>query len=175
VSRRKCFPCTVPKQRQRCFSGGTALLGLGQLDLDADQADAAIELLKHATSSAPTLVEAHEQLARAYGQAGDLPHALSELRAAALLKPDDPRLHSALAQRLTATGDLKEATEEQRTALHLSENDADGWNNLGALEARAGRTDAARADFEHALRVQPDHTQAKANLQRLLSQDPKSN
>lgn len=68
---------------------------------------------------------------------------------------------------LVATGSLHEAADEQRIALKLLEDDADGWNNLGVLEARTGQTAAARADFEHALRLQPDHAEAKANLARL--------
>ena len=60
-----------------------------------------------------------------------------------------------------------QAIEEQRTALQLLDGDADGWNNLGVLESRTGKTAAARADFEHALRLQPDHPQAKANLAHL--------
>ena len=78
--------------------------------------------------------------------------------------------HSALSQVLAATGSLDQATDEQRIALKLFEDDADGWNNLGVLEVRTGHTDAARADFQHALRLHPDHTQAKANLERLNGQ-----
>jgi Tfp pilus assembly protein PilF len=33
--------------------------------------------------------------------------------------------------------------------------------------ARGGQTAAARAAFERALQIQPDHAQAKANLARL--------
>jgi Flp pilus assembly protein TadD len=38
---------------------------------------------------------------------------------------------------------------------------------LGAFLARGGQTTAARSAFEHALQIQPDHAQAKANLARL--------
>ena len=68
---------------------------------------------------------------------------------------------------LDALGQSEEAFAEQKQALQLDPNDADGWNNLGALLARGGQTDAARAAFEHALKIQPDHAQARANLSRL--------
>jgi Flp pilus assembly protein TadD len=60
-----------------------------------------------------------------------------------------------------------DAIREQQTALSLVPNDADGWNNLGALHMRAEQPAAARRDFEQALVVAPDHAAAKANLQRL--------
>ena len=53
------------------------------------------------------------------------------------------------------------------SVIDLDPQDADGWNNLGALLARGGQTAAARSAFEHALQIQPDHAQAKANLARL--------
>jgi Flp pilus assembly protein TadD len=52
-------------------------------------------------------------------------------------------------------------------ALRLRTNDPDDWNNLGVLEARAGKIAEAREDFLHALQLAPDHAQARANLQHL--------
>jgi len=144
-----------------------ALLGLGELEENAGHLDDAMQHLSEASRVQPDSAEVHEQLARAYAQNGELGKALTELRATAALKPEDPTIHSALAQVLTATGDVDGAIAEQRTALKLMENDPDGWNNLGVLEAKLGRNAAARADFEHALRLQPEHAQAKANLARL--------
>jgi Flp pilus assembly protein TadD len=59
------------------------------------------------------------------------------------------------------------AISEQKAALAIVEDDPDGWNNLGVMEARSGITQAARADFTHALRLNPNHAQAQANLARL--------
>jgi len=145
----------------------SALRGLAQMELDANRAESAIEHLKTATRVDANSADAHAELARAYAVAGQSQSALAELRIASGLKPDDPLLHSALAQVLGATGSLAEAIEEQRTALKLAENDPDGWNNLGVMEARARQPAEARAAFEHALRLQPDHAQARANLERL--------
>jgi Flp pilus assembly protein TadD len=72
-----------------------------------------------------------------------------------------------LSQVYSADGHLQEAIAEQQEALRLNASDADGWNDLGVLEARAGNPAAAREDFEHALRITPDHAPAKANLARL--------
>ena len=45
--------------------------------------------------------------------------------------------------------------------------DPNGCNNLGVLHARAGETALARQDFQKALRLDPTHAEAKANLGRL--------
>jgi len=150
-----------------CPEDRGALAGLGGIDLDAGANQEAIQLFSKAVALEPGSEEMHSQLARAWAQAGDLAKAAAELREAARLKPDDPQVHSALAQVLGGTGDLAAAIAEQRLALKLLEDDPDGWNNLGVMEARTGQTAAARADFEHALSLQPNHTQAKANLTRL--------
>jgi Flp pilus assembly protein TadD/mono/diheme cytochrome c family protein len=153
-----------------CPADASALTGLAQAELAANQIDSAVQHLTEATRVDPSSVEAHEQLARAYAEAGDLNGALAELRRAAALKPVDATIHSGLSQVLAATGDLQHAIEEQRTALKLDADDADGWNNLGVLEARTGQITAARQAFEYALRLDPTHAQAKANLARLQTQ-----
>jgi Flp pilus assembly protein TadD/mono/diheme cytochrome c family protein len=147
-----------------------ALMGLAGMELEAGETRSAVERLRQAVRVGPASAEAHEQLARAMAQSGDQDGALAELRTAARLRPEDPLLHSALSQVLAAAGSLEQAIEEQRIALKLLENDADGWNNLGVLEARTGQSGAARADFEHALRLQPDLALARANLSRLAGQ-----
>jgi Flp pilus assembly protein TadD/mono/diheme cytochrome c family protein len=144
-----------------------ALLGLAELKSDSGDFASAGQLLKQATNLHPNSSDAHEQLARVYAQSGDPNSALTELKSAVELAPSDPLLHSALSQVLASMGSFAQAIEEQRIALKLFDGDADGWNNLGVLELRTGQTAAARADFEHALRLQPDHPQAKANLARL--------
>ncbi len=54
-------------------------------------------------------------------------------------------------RRWPARGNCKQAIAERKAALHLRANDADDWNNLGVLEARAGKIAEAREDFRHAL------------------------
>jgi Flp pilus assembly protein TadD len=154
-----------------CPDDAEALTGLAQIEVEANQSAEAIQHLTEAIRVDSSLADAHEQLARAYAQSGDLPGALAELEKAAQLKPDDATIHSGLSQVLAATGSLQKAIDEQRTALKLIDADADGWNNLGVLEARTGHADAARDAFQHALRVDPQHPQAKSNLARLQSQN----
>jgi Flp pilus assembly protein TadD len=72
-----------------------------------------------------------------------------------------------LAQALAGTGQFDQAIAEQKAALRLRENNADDWNDLGVLEARAGKISEAREAFLHALRLVPDHAQARNNLQHL--------
>ena len=73
--------------------------------------------------------------------------AVIQLREAIALSPANPDLHSLLSQALAGTGQLEQAIAERKAALHLRANDADDWNNLGVLEARAGRIAEAREDF----------------------------
>jgi Flp pilus assembly protein TadD len=70
---------------------------------------------------------------------------------------------------LAARGDLTGAIAEQQAALRIDQKDADGWSNLGVLHAQSGQSTAARSDFEHALAIDPQHAQARANLARLNS------
>ena len=41
------------------------------------------------------------------------------------------------------------------------------WNDLGVLQIHAGDKSAAREAFEHALKLDPQNEDAKANLARL--------
>ncbi len=144
-----------------------ALDGSAQLAIASGEPVRAASLLESAVKQDDKDAEMREHLAMAYAQLGRFGDALTQLKAAAEITPDDPSIHALLSQVLDTTGQLNEAIAEQQKALHLDASDADGWNNLGVLEARAGKTAGARADFEHALRLKPDHAQARANLNHL--------
>jgi Flp pilus assembly protein TadD/mono/diheme cytochrome c family protein len=145
----------------------TALYNLGDMALQINQPQQAISYLMNAAKERPSDMDTHEQLANAYAQSGQFGEAVQQLRNAIKLMPDNPDLHALLSQTLAATGQLQEAILEQKAALHLRVSDADGWNNLGVLEAQAGKTTEAREDFQHALQIAPDHSEARANLNRL--------
>ena len=80
-----------------------------------------------------------------------------------------PQVHAMLSQVYwPPTGICRRPSPSSEEALRLNASDADGWNNLGVLEARAGKPAAAREDFEHALRIAPDHArrESKSRLRR---------
>jgi Flp pilus assembly protein TadD len=128
----------------------TALYNLGDLALQANQPQEAVELLEAAVKQRPKDVDAREQLADAYALSGRVGDAVVQL-----------------SQALASTGELQQAIAERKAALQLRANDPDDWNNLGVLEARAGKIPEAREDFRHALQLAPDHAQARANLEHL--------
>ncbi len=145
----------------------TSHFNLGEIALNAGQFSEAIRHLEAATTRKPDSPEAHERLAQAYGSSGRMEDAIAQLREAVKLAPRSGQSHGLLSQALDAGGQIAEALSEAREAVKLDATDPDGWNNLGVLEARAGHTDAARSDFEHALIIQPGHAQARANLARI--------
>jgi Flp pilus assembly protein TadD/mono/diheme cytochrome c family protein len=149
----------------------TALYNLGAAAADSGDAEQAVKLLEAALRAGPPTADTHEKLAMAFAQLGRLNDALIHLRAAATLTPEDPVVHGLLAQVLGSLGHSAEAIDEQNRALQLDASDADGWNNLGVLQARNGQVTAALGDFEHALRLKPDHAQAKANLAHFAGQN----
>ncbi len=144
-----------------------ALEGLGQLALSRGQPAQGADLLERAQQRSGGDPMIREQLALAYAQLGRFADAVQALKQAQRLSPNDPQVHAMFSQVYSANGQLREAIAEQQEALRLNASDADGWNNLGVLEARAGNSATAREDFEHALRIAPDHAPAKANLARL--------
>jgi Flp pilus assembly protein TadD len=64
-------------------------------------------------------------------------------------------------------GQLADAIKEQDIVLSINPRNADDWNNLGVLQARAGETKSARIAFEHALALNPQLNAARSNLSHL--------
>jgi tetratricopeptide (TPR) repeat protein len=61
---------------------------------------------------------------------------------------------------------LAEAKDLYERVLAIDSTFAGAWNNLGVLEARAGRLDEAVAHWQRALGVDPGNARALDNLER---------
>jgi Flp pilus assembly protein TadD len=144
-----------------------ALANYASLELAESNPQHAQELLTKAVAAGAHDAATFQQLALADQQTQHPAEAEAALRSAIAADPSDPTNHSLLAQSLAARGDLVGAIAEQQAALHINQKDADGWSNLGVLHAQSGQPAEARNDFEHALAIDPQHAQARANLQRL--------
>ena len=92
-----------------------------------------------------------------------------QFREAARLSPDSPDMHRYLGVALTHQGKLDEAILEFQTALRKSGGkDAVAHNNLGSVLARQNRIGMAVDHFRSALKIDPDYTDARANLRKAL-------
>jgi tetratricopeptide (TPR) repeat protein len=81
--------------------------------------------------------------------------------------PASPDAHHVLGVVLLLEGRTREAIPHLRTALAGAERSADIHANLGAALAMQGRDDEAAHQLEQALRIDPDHPEARRSLERL--------
>lgn len=141
-----------------------ALYNLASIEAGDNNFDRATELLQRALKRKDD-VDAHQLLGNIYIQAGRFGDALQQFKAVQALRSGDALPHRQ--QLYQQIGQLNDAIRELHTALSLEAGNADDWNNLGVLQARAGDRAAARKDFEHALAIDPQHAAVRANLGRL--------
>jgi protein O-mannosyl-transferase len=120
-------------------------------------------LWREAMERAPKRVRPKLQLARALPAAKGL-----ELLAKARLDfPYEPAIATETGKILLTERQPEGALEEFGRALALAPMDARNMNNRGVALLALGQTEAARADFEHALRTEPGLAEARENLAKL--------
>lgn len=78
------------------------------------------------------------------------------------------RFYSNIAMDYLDQGDYQRAYRHLQEALRLAPEEADLWNNLGAVYRRAGYTDRGAAAYQIALQHDFDNLSALSNLERLL-------
>jgi DNA-binding SARP family transcriptional activator/tetratricopeptide (TPR) repeat protein len=139
---------------------------LGRLAPAADEVRSALGALATLPDADPRLVsEARRQLSWILEQQGDLPGALSEARLALAMHPDDSR-EPVRAFALNAVGYYEaqlglheEALAHCTAAMRLLEHtthrygQADTWDSLGLIHARAGNLQAAAHAYERAVEL----------------------
>ncbi len=124
----------------------------------------------------PDYAQAHNNLGAALMKMpGRQAEAVAHYETAVRLKPDmaDARFNLAIAL-LKVPGRLDDAIRNFEALLQLQPNDAEAHNRLGEALVLAGRSTAARAHFETALRLKPGYRAARDNLARLNRPDEKT-
>ena len=80
---------------------------------------------------------------------------------------DDEALHTGRGTALHALGRIEEAAQAFRAALAVGARTPDNYNRLGVVLFQSGDLIAARQSFERALALDPNHVDARANLNAL--------
>ena len=132
------------------------------------QADA-IALFRRVVSGQPKTTDAHENLAIALADAGDLEEALKETSTAISLSP---KLVSAHLNRARVLADLhrpEEAEKEFAAAHQLAPDDPDCLYYWGLLEKDRGNLEKQTSLFQQVVRLQPDNLTARCCWRRACS------
>jgi Flp pilus assembly protein TadD len=95
---------------------------------------------------------------------GDLPAALARADQAVAAQPRDAQLQFLRGVVLMDLGRDAEALEAFTRLTQEHPDLPDPYNNIGLLQARAGQPEAALAALQEALRCDPSHRTARANL-----------
>lgn len=139
-----------------------------------DDYASAVGLWRDTVAKAPGSSRAHYSLGcELAGGRGQTPAARRELRRALRIRPVYPEARSRYADLLVRIpGRLGDAIAEYRRVLRRQPDYVVARNNLGIALQTAGRTDAARREFERAIGTDPRYSPAQYNLANLLARTP---
>ncbi len=133
---------------------------------------------RRALDADPKFTEARFDLASAQAESGDLEAAAAGFKQVLSERPDDARARQHLGEALFMAGDrlaqtrnYEQAAAHYREALVYRASDAELRMSLGVALARLGRLDAARAEFEAALRIDPNFAPARQALAAIRGRD----
>jgi len=107
--------------------------------------------------------QAHVQLAKALGHTGRIPEALTHLRQAVRITPDEEEGHYHIGVFLMDATPV-EAEQAFLQTLRINSENFKARNNLGLVLMRTGRLAEAEAQFTLALELNPQDTLIRDNL-----------
>ena len=130
---------------------------------------------------------AHGHLGNALALQHKLDEAIEQYRECLRLNPKDAQAYNNLGNALAEHGKLDEARQSYERALQLNSNNPEAYSNLGIVLARLGqqaeahynmalglalqgKRDEALAHLKEALRLKPDYSEAKRQLESLSVQ-----
>ena len=169
----------APRSRAPLF-GLLALVGVGALGLalwarsgeaprPSDPAHEPAPADPDADASAPRPADACVERGEAHLRNKDSAPARQEFEEALRLDPKHPKALLGMGEVCLLEGDVSAAIRWISNGLRLRE-DAQGYASRGYAHMTLGDPDAARADFERALQVEPTHPLAHFNLAVLYTQ-----
>jgi tetratricopeptide (TPR) repeat protein/O-antigen ligase len=141
---------------------------LGQLLYDQKQFEAAIPILTKILEMAPETVGVQVKLGIIYLNRGEPVSAEKHFQKALQLAPDAPDTHRYLGVALLNQGKQDAAASEFQAAIVKSRGrDAAAYNNLGSVLAQQDKLQEAVDQFEAALKINPNFTDARNNLDKV--------
>ena len=142
---------------------------LGDLQVDAEQPEAAEAEYRQALIGNEASSAVHVKLAEALRLQGKFADAIAELREAIRLNPASAGAHTDLGLILRAQGDLEQSVAEYREAIRLDPDWFDAHNGLAVAYANQKRLDLAVEEFRELTRIDPDTTIGYYNLSIALA------
>lgn len=131
----------------------------------AGQLDKTIALLTEGTQAHPHAAALHNNLAVALAAAGRTDEARRSVEQGLSEDPGLATLHRNHGDLLLAVGEDRAALEAYlRAVRHHETLGPEIWARIGVLRANAGEAVEARAAFEHAVLLDPEHAEARARL-----------
>jgi tetratricopeptide (TPR) repeat protein len=106
----------------------------------------------------------HDYFGHSLSSLGQIPEAVTELRAALRMDPGDGDAHEDLGIALARSDQVPEAVAEFRAALRAEPGRADAHDNLGNGLVQLGQNPDAIAEFREALRLRPRSAATHYNL-----------
>lgn len=112
-------------------------------------------LFEHALKVTENNFTAHNILASALGEEGDLTGARSHAEKALQMRPDYGGAHYNLGLILLRQGEFVKAQEQFNLALQTTRDDPMIWNGLGLANISLGHADEAISNYQHAVALDP--------------------
>ena len=126
-------------------------------------------VMRHRLEKNPRDAVAHMNLGAILLSRLDPQAAVTELRAAALLEPNQPEVHNMLGLGLATLNRNAEAIPQYEMALRARPDYASARFNLATALAKSGRVEEAIANLRQVLAANPDDSYAKKRLAELLA------
>jgi len=148
---------------------GLAHSNLGEVLMNAGQAEEAIEHFREAVAQDPTSAQTRSNLGSALGQAGHLDEAVEHLGEAVQLDPEYGRARMNLASAFMGLGRNAEAIRELREVTRLEPGFAPTFYTLGLLLEAEGDLVGAGNAFGEAVRLDAAHLDARLRWGGILA------
>lgn len=121
-------------------------------------------LFTHAVTVTQGNFMAHNLLAGAFGQQGDLNGAREQIGKALQIRPNYSGARYNLGMVMLQQGDFAQARDQFNVALQSDRQNPMIWNGLGVANLNLGRLDEAISSCQRALELNPNYPDAFANL-----------
>jgi tetratricopeptide (TPR) repeat protein/2-polyprenyl-3-methyl-5-hydroxy-6-metoxy-1,4-benzoquinol methylase len=135
----------------------------------AGQLDEALPIAKAMTEHYPEHEFGWKALGANFKQMGRQADALTAMRRAAAISPNDIENQNNLGITLQDMGQLKDAEACYLRALEINQNFAEAHNNLGACLQAMERLADAESSYRRALQIDPNYAKAYGNLGAALN------